>query len=86
MRGKGEVLLERLGKSDLSPFLVPPLPRVLSLAGHLPEVVEQVPAEWPEFREYAHLKYPKELDENLIAVIEEIIERRRGRNRGRKNP
>ena len=62
-----------------------PLPRVLSLAGHLPEIVEQAPVEWPEFGEYARRKYPNELDEDLIAMIEELIERRRKRNPGRKN-
>ena len=61
-----------------------PLSKVLSLAGHLPEIVEQAPVEWPEFGEYARRKYPNELDEDLIAVIEELIERRRKRNPGRK--
>jgi len=31
---------------------------------------------WPEFREYALQKYP-ELDEDLITMIEDLIERRR---------
>ena len=35
---------------------------------------------WPEFREYALQKYPKELDEGLITMIEDLIERRRGKN------
>jgi len=34
----------------------------------------------PEFREYARRKYPKELDEDLITRIEDLIERRRGKN------
>jgi len=33
-----------------------------------------------EFREYALQKYPKELDEGLITMIEDLIERRRGKN------
>jgi transcriptional regulator with XRE-family HTH domain len=54
-----------------------PVEKVLSLAGHLPDVVQTVPAGWPEFREYARLKYPAELDEDIITVIEDLIERRR---------
>ena len=34
---------------------------------------------WPEFREYAHQKYPDELDEDLITMIEDLIEWRRAR-------
>ena len=56
-----------------------PLGKVLSIAGYLPRVAETEPAEWPEFREYAHQKYPNELDEDLITMIEDLIERRRGR-------
>lgn len=62
---------------------VPPQ-KVLAIAGHLPRIAEQVPAEWPEFGEYARRKYPNELDEDLITVIEELIERRRSRGRDRK--
>ena len=35
---------------------------------------------WPEFREYARQKYPKELNEDLITMIEDLIER------GRRKP
>jgi len=31
----------------------------------------------PEFREYARQKYPNELDEDLITMIEDLIERGR---------
>ena len=58
-----------------------PLHKILSITDHLPEMTEQVPAEWPEFREYAQRKYPNELDEDLIAMIEDLIERRRDRRR-----
>ena len=54
-----------------------PLEKVLSIAGHLPGVAETRPPEWPEFREYARNKYPNELDEDLITMIEDLIERRR---------
>ena len=56
-----------------------PLERVLSLAGHLPSLPDKGPPEWPEFREYAKRKYPEELDEDLITMIEDLIERRRRR-------
>ncbi|MBA7660009.1 hypothetical protein ES703_68008 [subsurface metagenome] len=56
-----------------------PLEKVLSIVGHLPRIAEREPPEWPEFREYARRKYPNELDEDLITMIEDLIERRRGR-------
>ena len=34
---------------------------------------------WPEFREYARQKYPNELDEGLITMIEDLIERQRAK-------
>jgi len=70
----------------LSEFSGIPLQKILSLAGHLPQINETAPAEWPEFREYAYRKYPNELDEDLIIMIEDLIERRRGKNRGKRNP
>jgi transcriptional regulator with XRE-family HTH domain len=59
-----------------------PVQKVLSISGHLPRILQQAPAEWPEFREYAHIKYPDELDEDLIAMIEDLIQRRRARRHG----
>jgi len=56
-----------------------PVERVLSIAGHLPKIGEEEPAEWPEFGEYARRKYPNELDEDLVTVIEGLIEHRRAR-------
>jgi len=63
-----------------------PVEKVLSLAGHMPQVKKTVPSEWPEFREYAHRKYGDELDEDLIIMIEDLIERRRSRKRGKAKP
>ena len=54
-----------------------PIEKVLSIAGHLPQVAQTEPADWPEIREYAQLKYPKVLDEDMISVIENLIQRRR---------
>ena len=63
-----------------------PMEKVLSIVGHLPTVAETAPLGWPEFREYAHLMYPNELDEDLITMIEDLIERRRQkRYNSRKN-
>ena len=56
-----------------------PLQKLLSLAGHVPAVSEVMRNEWPEFREYARQKYPDELDDDLIAMIEALIEKRRQR-------
>ena len=54
-----------------------PVEKILSIAGHLPRIDETKSNEWPEFREYARHKYAAELDEDLIAMIEDLIERRR---------
>ena len=62
------------------------LEKVLSIVGHLPEIAETGPPNWPEFREYARRKYPTELDEDLITMIEDLIERkRRGKYNAGKN-
>ena len=61
-----------------------PLEKILSIVGHLPRIAEKGPPEWPEFREYARRKYPAELDEDLITMIEDLIERRRRRRYGSK--
>ena len=61
-----------------------PAETILSLVGHLPRVAEKEASYWPEFREYARQKYPDELDEDLITMIEDLIERRRGRKYGEK--
>ena len=64
-----------------------PLEKVLSVVGHMPRVAETAPREWPEFRDYARQMYPNELDDDLITMIEDLIERRRQKryNSG-KNP
>jgi len=62
-----------------------PVENILSLVGHLPRIAERAPPEWPEFREYAYQKYPDELDEDLVTMIEDLIERRRGRRYGGKD-
>jgi transcriptional regulator with XRE-family HTH domain len=60
------------------------LEKILSIVGHMPEIAEATPAAWPEFREYASKKYPEELDEDLIIMIEDLIERRRHERYHRK--
>jgi len=64
-----------------------PVENVLSVVGHITGVSEKKSARWPEFREYARKKYPEELDEDIITMIEDLIERRRvkkyeGKKRG----
>jgi len=64
-----------------------PLEKILSVVGHMPGVAETAPPEWPEFREYARKMYPNELDDDLITMIEDLIERRRQkRYKSGKNP
>lgn len=61
-----------------------PIQKVLKITGQLPEMSNKEAHDWPEFREYAHKKYPTELDEDLIIMIEDHIERRRERKYNRK--
>ena len=56
-----------------------PLQKVLSMCYHMPRLVEAGPSQWPELRVYVQQKYPYELDEDLISMIEGLIERRRKR-------
>ena len=62
-----------------------PVEKVLYLAGHLPRITEKAPIDWPEFRDYARQMYPNELDDDMITMIEDLIERRRGRRYGGEN-
>jgi transcriptional regulator with XRE-family HTH domain len=62
-----------------------PLEKVLSVVGYLPRIAEKAPVDWPEFREYARQMYPNELDEDLITMIEDLIERRRRKRYGGEN-
>ena len=62
-----------------------PVEKVLSIAGYLPRIAERAPIDWPEFRDYARQMYPNELDEDLITMIEDLIERRRRKRYGGKD-
>jgi len=53
------------------------LAEVLSKAGHIDTIPGTGQVQYPDFREYAHNKYPNELDEDIITLIEMLIERRR---------
>ena len=61
----------------LATYAAVPLERVLSIAGYMQPPPDSGPSEWPEFREYAQRKYSNELDDDLITMIEDLIERRR---------
>src|SRR3972149_167961 len=54
----------------LANYSTMPINKILSLVGHLPPAAERTPVDLPEFREYARLKYPAELDEDLIIMVE----------------
>jgi transcriptional regulator with XRE-family HTH domain len=57
------------------------LQKVLSRIDYIPPLADSPTNSWPEFREYATQKYPDELDEDLITLIENLIALRRDRNR-----
>jgi transcriptional regulator with XRE-family HTH domain len=63
-----------------------PVENVLSVVGHLSRVPDKKAAQWPEFREYVQQMYPDELDEDMITMIEDLIERRRAKKYEKKNP
>jgi transcriptional regulator with XRE-family HTH domain len=58
--------------------------KILSAAGYLPDMKRTAPIEWPEFREYARIKYGNELDEDLITMIEDLIQRKREKGNASK--
>ncbi len=75
----GEDIPNTRSCQKLAAYSHTPLEQVLSIVGHMPEIGKKGPSEWPEFREYARHKYSKELDEDLVTMIEDLIERRRDR-------
>jgi len=56
---------------------------ILSVLRSIAEAHSKVPSEWPEFREYAHRKYP-ELDEDTITMIEDVLEHPPKSTKGQK--
>lgn len=64
----------------LAKCLSVPVEEILILAGHLAPAHNMDIDSLPEFREYAHQKYAKELDEDIISMIEDLIQRRRIRS------
>ena len=63
----------------LAEYLSLPVEHVLALAGHLKPLHRDGANPVPEFREYAEQKYPGELDDDMITMIEDLIYRRRRR-------
>ena len=47
-------------------------------------MVQDRASQLPDFAEYARQKYPAELDEDLITVIEELIRRRQQRQQSER--
>lgn len=64
----------------LADYLSLPTEHLLALAGHLRPLHKEGVETLPEFREYARRKYPRELDEDMITMIEDLIRRRRTRH------
>ena len=64
----------------LADYLSVSTEHVLALAGHLRPLHKEATEALPEFREYAKLKYPQELDEDVITMLEDLIYRRRVRH------
>jgi len=63
----------------LAEYLSLPVEHILALAGHLKPLHKDSVDLLPEFAEYARGKYPDELDDDTIAMIEDLIYRRRRR-------
>jgi len=56
-----------------------PVNEILSIAGYVPYVKIEAAPILPDFRDYARQKYPSELDEDIVTMIEDLIERRKNR-------
>jgi len=63
----------------LAEYLSVSTEHIMALAGHLKPLHKENKEDLPEFREYAERRYPNELDEDVIAMIEDLIRRRRRR-------
>jgi len=63
----------------IAEYLSVPVEHVLAMAGHLRPLHKEDPQSLPEFAEYARQKYPDDLDDDMIAMIEDLIHRRRRR-------
>ena len=61
-------------------------PQVLVGIGRIPEMELGEFHKWPKFREYAKRKYSDLLDEDLITMIEDLIERKRLKERRKVPP
>lgn len=53
-----------------------PLEQVVSLENRFNRLGADIRLNWPDFREYAHKKYPDELDDDIIEMIEALIKLR----------
>ncbi|MDD4859314.1 MAG: helix-turn-helix transcriptional regulator [Dehalococcoidales bacterium] len=60
------------------------LEKILYVSGQIPYRA-YINIELPAFREYARQKYPNELDEDIITMIEHLIELRSLRTGGKKH-
>ena len=60
----------------LAEYSKTPIEKILRLVGHIPDIQSAEISSLPDFREYARLKYPNELDEDIIVMIADLIDRR----------
>ena len=82
---KGQDIPSTKSCRKLAEYSGVPLQKILSLSGHVPVIAESPANNWPEFREYVGSKYPKVFDDDMITLIEDLIERKRQKQRRRKS-
>jgi len=69
----------------LAKYSSEPLQKILVIVGHLRQISDGQPEEWPAFREYVRYKYKDEFDEDMIILIEDYIKRRKANKHERKS-
>ena len=60
-----------------------PVAKVLSYAGHLPPITQDMLPGLPEFREYMSKRYPGRLDDDLITMVADLLERKKSHGTSR---
>jgi transcriptional regulator with XRE-family HTH domain len=82
----GQVMPNYSSCRKLAEYSGIPLENILAFVGYMPPETDVRHPNWPEFREYAQEMYFDVLDDDLISMIEELIERKRKKiNYAREN-
>jgi transcriptional regulator with XRE-family HTH domain len=63
---------------EIAQYCRVPIEDILIAAGYIPGKMATT-SPYPEFREYIRSKYSEELDEDLIIMVEDFIERKRAK-------